>query len=92
MGASIYFAKGHLSDTGLFLYQRVYMAACDSVNMAEAQKIVRALIGIFVGIALIGPVQTFINDANLTGSTALIVGLVPLFVGLGVLVAATRMV
>ena len=55
-------------------------------------KVVTALVGVFIAVALIGPTQTFITDANLSGSTALVVGLVPFFIGLGAMLMAVSVI
>jgi len=55
-------------------------------------KLITAVVGVFVAVAMIGPTQTFIDDANLTGSTALIVGLIPFFIGLGAMLLAVGVI
>lgn len=57
---------------------------------AEVERFVTPLIAIFVGVALIPVVQTYINDANLTGATATLVGLIPFFYGLAVFLYSIR--
>jgi hypothetical protein len=54
----------------------------------EVEKFVRPLIAIFVGVALIPVVQNYITTANLTGATAVLVGLIPFFYGLAVFLYA----
>jgi hypothetical protein len=50
----------------------------------EVETFVRPLIAIFIGVALIPVVQQYITNANLTGSSAVLVGLIPFFYGLTV--------
>jgi len=50
----------------------------------EVETFVRPLIAIFIGVALIPVVQQYISGSNLTGSTAVLVGLIPFFYGLTV--------
>jgi len=56
----------------------------------EVETFVRPLIAIFVGVALIPVVSSYIETANLTGSTAILVGLIPFFYGLMVFLYAIR--
>lgn len=56
----------------------------------ESSKIMTAFIAVIVGVALISPLQGFANDANVSGSVALIVSLIPLFFALAILYTAIR--
>jgi hypothetical protein len=56
----------------------------------EVETFIRPLIAIFVGVALIPVVSTYISSANLTGSTATLVSLIPFFYGLMVFLYAIR--
>jgi hypothetical protein len=56
----------------------------------EVERFVTPLIAIFVGVALIPAVQSFISSANLTGSVATLVGLIPFFYGLAVFIYAIK--
>jgi hypothetical protein len=58
----------------------------------EVERFVTPLIAIFVGVALIPAVQSFISSANLTGSVATLVGLIPFFYGLAVFIYAVKAV
>lgn len=51
---------------------------------------VGVIIGIVVSIALLPIISTTIAEANLTGTTATMVGLVELLVGVGILLYAVR--
>jgi hypothetical protein len=56
----------------------------------EVETFIRPLIAIFVGVALIPVVSTYITSSNLTGSTAVLVGLIPFFYGLMVFLYAIK--
>jgi hypothetical protein len=56
----------------------------------EVETFIRPLIAIFVGVALIPVVTAYITTANLTGSTAVLVGLIPFFYGLMVFLYAIK--
>jgi hypothetical protein len=56
----------------------------------EVETFIRPLIAIFVGVALIPVVSSYIVTANLSGSTAVLVGLIPFFYGLMVFLYAIR--
>jgi hypothetical protein len=56
----------------------------------EVESFIRPLIAIFVGVALIPVVSAYIASSNLTGSTAVLVGLIPFFYGLMVFLYAIR--
>jgi hypothetical protein len=58
--------------------------------MVETQRFVEPLIAIFIGVALIPVVQTYIADANLTGGVATLVSLIPFFYGLSVFLVAVK--
>jgi hypothetical protein len=58
----------------------------------EVERFVTPLIAIFVGVALIPAVQSFISSANLTGGVATLVGLIPFFYGLAVFIYAVKSV
>jgi len=56
--------------------------------MALVQGLIGVLVAVIIGVAVAIPVtQQVITDANLTGTTATIVGLIPLFIGLTILIA-----
>lgn len=56
--------------------------------MALVQGLIGVLVAVIIGVAVAIPVtQQVISDANLTGTTATIVGLIPLFIGLTILIA-----
>jgi hypothetical protein len=56
----------------------------------EVERLVTPLIAIFVGVALIPAVQAYIAGANITGTTATLIGLVPFFYGLTVFLYAIK--
>jgi hypothetical protein len=56
----------------------------------EVETFIRPLIAIFVGVALIPVVSSYIATANLTGSTATLVSLIPFFYGLMVFLYAIK--
>jgi hypothetical protein len=52
---------------------------------------VEVLVGIVVALALIPVINTSIEDANLTGTPqGVMIGMIPLFVGIGVMLFAVR--
>jgi hypothetical protein len=56
--------------------------------MALVQGLIGVLVAVIIGVAVAIPVtQQVITDANLTGTTATIVSLIPLFIGLTILIA-----
>jgi hypothetical protein len=56
--------------------------------MALVQGLIGVLVAVIIGVAVAIPVtQEVITSANLTGTTATIVGLIPLFIGLTILIA-----
>jgi hypothetical protein len=59
---------------------------------AEVERFVSPLVAIFIGIALIPAVQMFIESANLTGSVATLIGLIPFFYGLAVFLYSVKAV
>jgi hypothetical protein len=56
----------------------------------EIERFVSPLIAIFVGVALIPVVQTYIGEANLTGPVATLVTLIPFFYGLSIFLIAVK--
>ena len=62
--------------------------------MAEISEFVKGFVGVIIGVTiavtLIPVVMTSIEAANLTGTTAIVVGMIPLFVGIGTLMFALR--
>ncbi|MFQ6118300.1 MAG: hypothetical protein ACE5KE_00270 [Methanosarcinales archaeon] len=62
--------------------------------MAEIREFVVGFVGVIIGIAvavaLLPVVSTSIEGANLTGTTATLVGLVPLLIGVGILLFAVK--
>ena len=55
-----------------------------------ANKLIVSFVAIIVGVALISPLQTFVTDANVTGSVALVVSLIPLFFSLAIAIQSIR--
>jgi len=58
--------------------------------MVKIEGIITGFVGILIGVALISPLQTFVDDANVSGVTATIVTLIPLFFGIGILLVSVR--
>lgn len=62
--------------------------------MAEIREFVVGFVGIIIGItvavALLPVISTVIADANITGTTGVMIGLVPLLVGVGILLFAVK--
>ena len=58
--------------------------------MAEIERFVEPLVAIFIGVALIPVVQTYVEAANLTGGVATLVSLIPFFYGLAVFLYAIK--
>ena len=56
----------------------------------EIETFVKPLVAIFVGVALIPVVQTYIDQANLSGSSAVLVSLIPFFYSLSVFLYAIK--
>jgi hypothetical protein len=56
----------------------------------EVESFVRPLVAIFVGVALIPVVQSYIANSNITGATATLVTLIPFFYGLSVFLYSIR--
>ena len=56
----------------------------------QISKWVAVIVAILVGVTLVPVVQTTVNNANLTGTSATLMGLVPLFVTIGILLFALR--
>jgi len=56
--------------------------------MSEYQSLIKSLVPIVVGVALVPVVQQIVNDANVTGMTATLVSLIPFFFGLAVFLKA----
>lgn len=67
------------------------------MNDQKGQSLVNSAVGIMVAVIVIGAVaipviQDTLSSANLTGTTDLIVGYVPLALGLGLFIAAISIV
>jgi uncharacterized membrane protein YcjF (UPF0283 family) len=62
--------------------------------MAEIREFVVGFVGVIIGIAvavsLLPVVGESINNANLSGTTATLVGLVPLLIGVGILLFVVK--
>jgi hypothetical protein len=56
----------------------------------EMDRFITPLIAIFVGVALIPVVTSYVTAANLTGATAVLVNLIPFFYGLSVFLYAIK--
>lgn len=57
---------------------------------SDMEKLMYGFIAIIVGVALINPLQTFCDEANVSGATALIVTLIPLIFALGIMYACVK--
>lgn len=67
------------------------------MNGKKGQSLVNSAVGIMVAVIVIGAVaipviQDTLDTANLTGTTDLIVGYVPLALGLGLFIAAISII
>jgi uncharacterized membrane protein YcjF (UPF0283 family) len=64
------------------------------MKMAEIREFVVGFVGVIIGIAvavsLLPVISDSINGANLTGTTATLVGLTPLLVGVGILLFVVK--
>lgn len=58
----------------------------------QTDKLIVGFVAVIIGVALIAPLQEFVNDANVTGATATIVSLIPLFFGLAILLGVVKSV
>jgi uncharacterized membrane protein len=62
--------------------------------MAEIREFVTGFVGVIIGlvvaVALLPVISTTIAQSNLTGTTAIMVGLTPLLVGVGILMFAVK--
>jgi len=62
--------------------------------MAEVREFVIGFVGVIIGlvvaVALLPVIADTIAQANLTGTTGILVGLIPLLVGVGVLLFAVK--
>ncbi|MFH7835231.1 MAG: hypothetical protein QXL51_01370 [Candidatus Aenigmatarchaeota archaeon] len=58
--------------------------------MAELEKFIAPIAGILVGVAMIPVISSYIQQANLTGNEAILVGLIPFFYSLGVFLYTIR--
>jgi hypothetical protein len=56
----------------------------------EVETLVRPLIAILVGVALIPVVVSYVAAANLTGTVAFLIDLIPFFYGLSVFLIAIK--
>ena len=57
--------------------------------MAMSMKgLIAGFVATFIGVILIGPLQTVVTEANLTGLTGTVVSYVPVFFGLTVLLGS----
>jgi uncharacterized membrane protein YcjF (UPF0283 family) len=62
--------------------------------MAEVREFVVGFVGVIIGltvaISLIPVISTTVANANVSGTTATMIGLIPLLVGVGTLLYAVR--
>jgi hypothetical protein len=58
--------------------------------MAEVESFVKPLVAIVIGVALIPVVQAFVAGANITGTAATLVNLIPFFYALSVFLYAVK--
>ena len=56
----------------------------------NVDKLILSFFAIIVGVALIPIIQGFVTDANVTGSTATLVSLIPLFFAIGIVISTVR--
>ena len=56
----------------------------------KIESLILGFVAVVVGVALIGPLQTTVVDANVTGTAGTIVTLIPLFFGIGILLVSVR--
>jgi hypothetical protein len=56
----------------------------------KVSGIVLGFIAVLIGAVLVGPLQTTVADANITGTAGTIVALLPLFFGIGILLVTIR--
>jgi hypothetical protein len=56
----------------------------------EVETLIRPLVAILVGVALIPVVSTYVTESNLTGMVAFLVNLIPFFYGLSVFLIAVK--
>jgi hypothetical protein len=63
-------------------------------NIPEVREFVIGFVGVIIGlvvaVALLPVLSESISSANLSGPTALMVGLIPLLVGVGILLFAVK--
>ena len=56
----------------------------------KIEGIIAAFIGIVIGISLVDPIADIANASNITGAAATLLGLVPLFFVVGIILIAIR--
>jgi hypothetical protein len=54
------------------------------------QSLILSLVFIVIAVALISPIQTSVENSNVTGTSAVIVSLIPLIFAVGILVGVVR--
>ncbi len=57
---------------------------------AHINRVILAFVAVLVGVILIAPLQSAANDANVTGTAATVVGLIPVLFALGILLVSIK--
>lgn len=59
-------------------------------GQAESKSVITSFIAVLIGVILVPVLQTSVDDANVTGTLAVVLPLVPLLFTLGILLFSVR--